>query len=356
MIFLVVLLTAICLYKIKFSFSDDIFSDYISAEKCNSIKGVFIILVFISHISRYMTLSETISNSLYINFRSIMGQSVVAMFLFYSGYGMMLSCVKKGQGYVKTIPTKRILKVLLHFDVAVLLFLIIKLLMGNSYSVAKVLLSLIGWESIGNSNWYIFAVLILYFITFLAFIIGKDNKKLVLALAFSLTVIYIIVISIYKQSCWFNTALIYPLGMLWYYYENKITALFNSKKYTYWLTIAISIVIYAVTFMFTGNVIAVIIRNLLFAIVFVLITMRVQINNKILNYFGRNLFSFYILQRIPMIILSYFNINEKPILFIVISAAATIAISYPFNILLKWLDGILFNRKKKLKGTNDTGC
>lgn len=222
MIVFVFAIALLCLYKIDFVYSkkskalnpSGIYSDYLSIEKTNSIKGIFIPLIVLSHAGSYLTLQDNILNSLYSVFTGILGQGVVVMFLFYSGYAMMLSCSKKGQHYIYSIPVKRVLMVLFNFDVAVLLFFILQTALGSKYTVGEIILAFTSLGSFGNSNWYIFAIIVLYMITYFAFIIGKNNQKLVLSCAFILTAVYIIVMHRLKESHWYDTALLYPMGML----------------------------------------------------------------------------------------------------------------------------------------------
>ena len=42
-------------------------------------------------------------------------------------------------------------------------------------SLSRILLSLIGWKSIGNSNWYMFDILLLYVLTYVAFKVTKKQ-------------------------------------------------------------------------------------------------------------------------------------------------------------------------------------
>ena len=91
------------------------------------------------------------------------GQLIVVMFLFFSGYGVMSAIRNKGAAYVQAMPRHRILTVLVNFDVAVVIFAVLQLLLGRVFPVNRYLLSLVGWEQIGNSNWYIVAIAILWF-------------------------------------------------------------------------------------------------------------------------------------------------------------------------------------------------
>ena len=64
------------------------FDDYISADKSQYIKGVFILMVFLSHSLTYIDRADLPAiDSYYLQFRFYMGQMIVAPFLFMSGYG-----------------------------------------------------------------------------------------------------------------------------------------------------------------------------------------------------------------------------------------------------------------------------
>lgn len=356
MIFCLIFTVILCLYKIKFASQKNsgalngfFCTDYLSVDKTNSIKGLFIILVFFSHISGYLSLSEIFINRIYFIFNyGIMGQGIVAVFFFYSGYAMMLSGVKKGREYVKTIPCKRVLRVLLHFDIAVLIFLLVQTALGERFSLSQILLSFICIKSLGNSNWYIFAILIMYLITFISFLIGKKNQKRVLAVSFILTLAYCLIISRFMNSIWYDTVFLYPLGMLWFTCKDKIEQFFVNKKYIYYVVLGFVVAIFAVTIPFRDITVVTIFKNALFGIIVILLTMKVQVHNKVLCFFGRHLFSLYILQRIPMLVFEHFGLNEYPAAYIIVCAAATVPIAVGFDFLLSKLDGALFKPKKAL--------
>ena len=145
----------------KFVKSGEFNSDYMSKDTTGAINGIFVLLVFMCHISGYMKLGGS-SDTIWLDLKSWLGQLVVVTFLFYSGYGMMCSIMKKGTPYVKGIFRRRFLSLFAHFDIAVLLFLLMNLALGIKTKTRTTLLAFTTWESIGNSNWYITAVLCLY--------------------------------------------------------------------------------------------------------------------------------------------------------------------------------------------------
>ncbi len=289
MILLWFIVALLCLYKIQFSFlgknkitdKGKIYSDYMSLKKTTSIKGIFILIVLISHISQRLNLSDFVLNKIFLkaNF-TWLEQSMVVMFMFYSGFGVMMSALKKGKQYYKNIPIKRVLKVLLHFDIVMLLILIIKALMGNKFSPSQVLLSILPWDN----YWYVFAILILYLISYIAFMIGKNNKVLVLSISFALTIVYILAIHSVKDIWWYDTVILYPLGMLYYTVKDKIENLFKNRPFIYWICLIVSAALFCVSLFKLDYFIVHEIKHILFGVIIVLLTMKVQIHNKILNF------------------------------------------------------------------------
>ena len=66
--------------------------------------------------------------------------------------------------------------------------------------------------------------------------------------------------------------------------------------------------------------------------------MRISLNNAVLRWFGKRVFGVYILQRIPMIVLSHFGAESKPVLFTAACIAITIVIAEVFERLMGRLD------------------
>ena len=338
MILFVVLLALLCLYQIRFSFTgkgkqtaqNQIFTDYNSLEKTTSIKGIFILIVFLNHAASYLQLSDSFVNTLYFSFIGIIGQAMVAMFLFYSGYGVMLSIDKKGAAYVKSIPSKRAGKVLVNFDIAVLLFLIVQTVLGNTFPLKTILFAFIGWEAVGNSNWYIFDILVLYLLTYCAFLIAGKRKKLGIALTAGFTALFIVFLYVFKDSWWYDTVLCYPLGMLYYASKDRIEALLAKHKVNYYLVLLAVAVLFVMAHKLMDYPVFMIINNLCFSLLVVLLTMKVSLHNKILHFFGKHLFSVYILQRLPMLVFAHLGVTNQ-YLFVVLSFAVTVLLAVLFD-------------------------
>ncbi len=346
LIFLIIFI-AILLYGVKISKKDAFFEDYSAPKQTAAINGIFTILIFLSHASQYLQLNEAIDRP-YLYFRTYLGQLVVVSFLFFSGYGMMESIFKKGQSYIKSIPTKRLFKTWYHFAIAIVLFLIADLCIGRIFSIKNILLSLIGLSSVGNSSWYMFVTFVLYILIFLAFSIAKDKKLLGALLTLTFTFIFAFI----EYKCglanrFFNTVFCFPAGMLFSLAKPKIDK-FVMKNNKVW---CISLIAVLAGFLGFGEIryLSIAYHNIfsiLAVLLIMLITMKIKIGNPVIDFFGRHIFSIFILQRIPMIVLRHLGLNDNKYLFIIISLIVTIPLALAFDTLVPKLDNILFKKRK----------
>lgn len=301
------LVTLLIIFSIKFENN----LDYCSKDQCNVIKGIFILLVFFSHSCQYIVKSgynfHLWGDSFIPIYKSFMGQLIVTMFLFYSGYGIAESIARKGKIYVDQMLSKRIFPVWINFCIAVIAFAILNVTLSINMEWKQFYLSLICWDSIGNSNWYIFIILICYFSAFiiykLLFSFNIANKRLGSLLVFVLCLLCMIILSFLKPSYWFDTILCFPAGMLYSSFKHQIEN-YISKKYSICLVLLIiSFIILKNVHLFMRGIVGNA-QALAFSMIIILITMRIKIENPILSWCGKNLFPFYIYQRIPMIILA----------------------------------------------------
>lgn len=334
-IFLLILIIVSCLGLRRANGEE---RDYMSINMTNSIKGFFLCMVFFSHIQGYTSFSEPYLDSSYQMIRKITGQCIVTMFLFYSGYGIMESIKRKGHDYVKRIPLQRFLKVLLQFDCAIILFWIYRYITGVHYDVRKMLLTFVGWDGIGNSNWYIFCVLWVYIFTFIAFMVFRDNHKKAVIGLFILSLLYMaIVCKLGKEYWWYDTILCYTWGMIFSLYRSKIESWINENFKTWLFFVAVFSIGYMTTYHYknTGPVVYQL-WVFCFVAAIVTFTMRFVIDSAPLQWLGRNLFELYILQRLAMMVLkSYMLVGEVTSItkyaYVVVSFLVTLIISVVYR-------------------------
>ncbi len=120
-----ILLLLVFFYDVQIAYKGG-YSDFLSKSKADAIKGIFIVIVFINHIKEYYIQAGADMSAWYDKAfflpASALGQLMVVMFLFYSGYGVAESIKKKGEAYIRKIPKRRVLGTLVNFDVTVVVF------------------------------------------------------------------------------------------------------------------------------------------------------------------------------------------------------------------------------------------
>ena len=306
---------------------------FLSKELTTCVNGIFILFVFASHFSTYIDPAPwvdywTRGACLWL------GQLMVAPFLFFSGYGVMESIKAKGDKYISAIPKKRMLSTWFNFAVAISVFLLVNLIMGRFLPARQVILSYIGWDSIGNSNWYIFAIILLYFFTYVSFKLSKNKQKALLCL-WALSILYCVVLSFFKPPHWYNTSLCYAFGATFSYFKNIF------QKYVRNNSIYISGILLAVfVFIFFRSLFSLYqfqpfhqIMAFSFCVLIVFTTMKFRFGNLVLTWIGQRLFWVYILQRIPMMVLSNFSFFQgRQVVFMSTSLIITLVASGIFYI------------------------
>lgn len=337
MIFLLSAIFLLTLYRLRFS-GRGFNVDYLSKEKTDSIKGIFILMIVITHSLGYINASSyqfnQFGDGLSMRFLSHLGQLVVVMFLFYSGYGVGESYKRKGSEYVKNIPRHRLLTTLLNFDVAIVSFILLWLALGVTFPMKQYLLSFTAWDEVGNSNWYIFVILCCYLFTYIALRLPLQHGAYQVAILFLLCLCLIVVLSICnKGRWWYDTVLSYPAGFLFSTYKSSFERLFFKS---YWVILGVLAVAFigiyygpSDRFCFSHNVLSII-----FAFIIVMVTMKASIGNPLLQWVGQHLFPIYIYMRLPMIFMDKATpqlIATQPAVFILVSLAITLVIAHCYR-------------------------
>ncbi|MCR5830049.1 MAG: acyltransferase [Lachnospiraceae bacterium] len=344
-----IIFAIICFVGVKIYNPGEFNKDYLSPKSTLSVKGIFVMLVFFTHFISYHKLTgefDSFANWYHGNIE----QTIVIMFLFYSGYGVMEAIKNKGKDYVRKLPVKA-LKLWIHFAIAVCMFLIVKLSFGNTYSATKIIKTFLTTQTIGNSNWYVGAMICMYLITFLAFIFFTFSKKTYRYLpAIILTLLclaYILLcVHVRMSRFWVNTIICYPIGIWYSIFKERIEKIIFKNDIVYWLGVVLSVVPFCIFYMMKSTMRWYMVCMVFFLFSAVLVTMKVNFGNGFLNFLGKHVFSIYILQRLPFIILDEIGfLEEHPVHSFVISFVITAFMAHVFDILMEKTDSLLFGKK-----------
>lgn len=337
MVICAAILLALCVYKIKFA---KFHCDYMSMEQTGSIKGIFAVIIFLSHIRQYCGVVFSVDGIVIWGLDKI-GQLMVVLFFFYSGFGVLQSYSKKNE-YCKSFLKNRIFKTWVHFAIAVMLYLILALMIGTKYQITDYLFAWIGWTSLGNSNWFVFVMLCLYIITWFVFLLignkftEKRNIALVIGVSALSCALWIGLFLSGKQSWWYNTLLCYPFGMWFAIFKDKFDVLMS--KLTIRIGVILVVVCGFVVLYLVPNVAAYSLCACFFCLLVTLLTTMVKIDNKALRLLGKYSFEIYIIQRFPMIILSACGLHQYTLMFHLLAAIATGVFAVALKKLYDYLD------------------
>lgn len=337
MFFALLLLAVICLYKINFAKDQP---DYMSPGQTGSVKGIFTAIILLSHLRQYIEPTLFMDDVAVAVLKGI-GQLMVAMFLFYSGYGILYSAARK-EKYGRTFFQKRIFKTWLHFAIAVFFYMVLSFAINAEYGLKDYVLCWIGWTSLGNSNWYVFVILALYVVTWIGLLLVEllPQKHRTLALTLFVTAAsgaLWIFLYMTKEAYWYNTLLCYAAGMFFFLLKpwfEKINGKWFGRVGLWVLLLAAAYVLW-----YVGNVAAYTLYACVFCLLVVQFTANVRVDNPVLRWLGKHTFTVYIFQRIPMIIMKELGFAEQNVLFIVVTVVGTLLLSVAFD----WLYGKIDN-------------
>lgn len=313
-------------------------SEYISKYSTTCIKGIFTVMILLSHFRGYVDLDKA---SIFSKFITLFGQLMVAIFFFYSGYGIFES-IKNKKNYMKSFMKNRFLKTLLHFDIAIILYIILSIILNTKYSLFRYIFSFIGWTSIGNSNWFVFVILLLYLITYLCYVLFKNKSREMIISISIVSILSIIVLYFVKESWWYNIIMCYPVGMIYSYFKDKIE-INILKKYSV-LSLVLLIISFIVLYKFKRNIAIYELLSVTFCLLIINLSYVFKIGNKILYFLGIYSFEIYILQRIPYSIFKGVFSNE--VVYFIISLVCVIIISVIFKKITNIIDNYLFKLRE----------
>lgn len=352
-IFIIFCLLSIINIKIKGL--NDFFYDYMNLDNTSYIKGIFVWMIILSHIKSYYKRKTKYK---YIRILKYFGQKMVSLFLFYSGYGISESIDKKGVTYVKTLPKKGII-LYIKFQIILFIFFLNNLILGIKINIKKYFLSMIFKNNIGNSNWFAFTIIFLYFFSYFSFRFIKNRKYIVIGVFINNIICFLHLYLVYnffypKKTYSVDNILCFIIGQYFSLLKKYLNQFFMKNDICYFGNTSIFILIYYFFYHKKNkNLLLISITNAIFSLIIVIISMKIRFNNEFLKLLNRHSFSIYLLQRVVMKFIfykKYFQNNEFIRFFFIF--ITILFISNLFDKYTGFIDKIFdikyFENKKKL--------
>lgn len=198
---------------------EDLGKAYLSKNVTNCLKGIFAIMVLCHHLYQR---SQILKGTPYGAPFQFMGAWAVAMFFFFSGYGLMASYKSKGQSYISEFPRKRILPFYIICIILIAIYSVQKYIIGYSITPKAIFDSFFFNKTVISNGWYLQSILLLYIVFYITFILPiKDNSKIFVMMIFTFLYIFMcrkLQLSLTKYEAVFC----FNFGMLWCKWKEKI--------------------------------------------------------------------------------------------------------------------------------------
>ena len=268
----------------------------------NRFRGFFALLVILHHMAQRVSAKGL----LWIYFDT--GFLAVAMFFFYSGFGLMRKGIRQREGFFR----KRIVQLLIPYIVTMAIYWVLYSLLGGVKSLPSLFSEHFHNESGISFLWYVFVYLtwILFLGVSLKFI-NKDRQILYSACVFALGFVTFGVFVIPNLFWVYDTVIMIPLGCAWEYYEDRIIGLIHRHYRT---VLSVSLVLFFISFLGHWHpllrVPCYMISSAAFMVFVNTASMKRKPQGKALSFLGSISYEIYLLHGIPVTFGKAFIANE----------------------------------------------
>lgn len=321
---------------------------YLSKEMGNAWRGLFAIVVLLHHLSQ-----RTDPGLAFRLFRPA-GYLAVAVFFFFSGYGLQKSHMAS-ENYQNKFLQKRLLKILLPYAFVTLLYWVLFAVNGTVFSLKDVALSLVNGDPIAFASWYILSICYFYVVYWLFMLTCKRRFNLMVLCAALYFVVYAILCRVFGyDEWWYNASHLLVLGMLWATHEQRILHVIAKR---YYLLAGCTLVGFLASFgalyadLLTGLMWELVlswISAALFVGMVLLVSMKIRIQNPILQFLGKISMEIYLIHGLFMRGLRSELLRvENDFLWACLIIVGSVLLGWGFNKLCSWAFRPISKNKKQ---------
>lgn len=268
------------------------FFDPMERSVTNRYRGFFALLVILHHMAQRVTEKGL----LWIYYDS--GYLAVAVFFFYSGYGLMKKGISQKTGFFR----KRLKSLLIPYVLTMIIYWILYAVTGDVKSLSSLMTEHFHNESGISFLWYVFSYLAwILFLGCSLRLIRKDRQILWTACMFAAVYITVCVLVIPQYFWIYNTIILIPCGCAWAYYEKNIVSWIHAH---YKPVLAGSLILFAISCFGHAHMILKVPAYMLSAVIFIIflntLTMKLRPQGKVPAFLGIISYEIYVLHGIPV--------------------------------------------------------
>lgn len=193
---------------------------YLSKEYTRCLRGLFAILVVAHHLYQY---SGLLKRTFIGEILTISGALSVAVFFFFSGYGLMLSSNK--ERYIQCFLRTRFFPLYCFYIVIVVLYSLWTLILGGTISLKQIAQSFLFGGTIVTNGWYLQATFVFYLLYWLIFSVFKSPKMQICLFGIAICFYFVFCFLLGLNIWWYQSVFSMVLGMVYCYQKKKIDAL-----------------------------------------------------------------------------------------------------------------------------------
>lgn len=226
LLFITLLLIAastIAVLQAKLAKGTFIIKDF-NVERTLPLRGILALLIVTHHLSQQVASQDIPIFKEFV----VWGAVVVGMFFFITGYGLMVSYMKKGTAYIDNFLTRRFFKLLPPFIVAMIGYVAAMAIFADRSIVAQFAGLLYGSTPLPHS-WYVWAVILFYLLFYVSAKLFKQVSKIIIALWILSTLYFITLKYIGWGSWWYISIYALNIGLTFAYYEHRIKAFLEKR-------------------------------------------------------------------------------------------------------------------------------
>lgn len=275
------------LYNINFNGSD-----FLDKNNTDNIKGFAIICIIFHHIV------QKISNpGILMPFKGV-GYLFVSIFFFLSGYGLVISYMKK-DNYLNNFFIKRLSKIYIPFVIVNSINLLMNtFILEIEYTAKEFIFNLTGINLMSSAMWYLVSIIFWYIVFYI--VLKNLPKSKVSSVMFGVGICYFIICYCLGLSKnWYDTAFTFPMGVFVGLNKDKIEKLISEQ---YIKILCLSSILFIITFILNygrvdiGSIIIRAITSITFTILFLLLHVKIDVSkNKFLIFIGSISFELYLI-------------------------------------------------------------
>lgn len=283
-IFFVAIFFAILLFKAKFFTKGTWNDEVLSLNQTKSILGFCAIGIVFHHLAQ-KTCAPWLNQEVIVHgldFFLNLGHLFVALFFFYSGFGLFKS-LKSKENYLKGFLGK-------HLTPIIILYLLINC---EFYYVGKVF---------SPYTWYINAIVILYVLFYCSFRFVKNDLASICLVALGILIYSFVCNWLVLGGWWYNTAFLFLIGIIFAKNEEKFILFFKNN---FLLCVIFSVLTFATSFAIdilfkselSRNFVCIIeaISAFSFVVLVLLASLKIKFENKVLTFSGSITLELYLI-------------------------------------------------------------